>query len=94
MTNEDMRKHQRNLVVTEVTINDGSPYRGGKLYDMSVGGASVMYSNEISPTSDPIEIGQVLLLEFQGKTVMPARVARTFDGGFATKFDFSIPVAC
>ncbi len=92
MTNEDMREHPRTLPKNDVTINDGTPYQGGKLQDMSCGGALVSYPLEVTPTSEPIEVGQVLDLRLHGLVKTHATVTRTFEGGFATKFDSSIPV--
>ena len=86
----DMRSHQRNLVRIEIDVNDGKPYRGGLLYDLSVSGAAVTYPQESSPTGEPLEVGQTLVLSFAGKTRMPTRIVRIFDGGFAGKFDFTL----
>jgi len=91
MNDKEVRKHQRDLVETEMTVNGGHPYGGGTLHDMSVGGAAVMYSEDAAPTSEPVVPGQVLFLNLPGLANMPARVARIFDGGYAAKFDFSIP---
>ena len=91
MNDTDVRRHQRDLVETEMTVNDGHPYGGGILHDMSVGGAAVMYPEDAAPTSEPVVPGQVLFLNLPGLAKMPARVARIFDGGFAARFDFSIP---
>jgi len=91
MSDKDVRRHQRDLVETAMTVNDGRPYGGGILHDMSVGGAAVMYPEDAVPTSKPVVAGQVLFLNLPGLAKMPARVARVFDGGFAAKFDFSIP---
>jgi len=90
MDSRDMRTHQRNLVQTEIDVNDGKPYRGGLLHDLSVGGAAVTYPPEASPTGEPLEVGQTLVLSFAGKTGMPTRIVRIFDGGFAGKFDFTL----
>ncbi len=92
MAGTEMREHPRDLINADVTVNDGSPYKGGTLYDWSQSGVAVMYPHETAPSGDPIEVGQVLTLKFGGQMELPARVARTFDGGFATKFDFSIRV--
>lgn len=85
-----LRKHHRNKVKSDVTVNQGIPYSGGKLHDMSVGGAAVIYPDKTYSHSTPLTVGQVLVLNFEGAGEMPARVIRTFDGGFAAKFDFSV----
>ncbi len=90
MGSKDARKHQRDLVKTRVIVNDGYPFEGGELYDVSTGGAAVMYPDGATPTSTPLAVGQILFLEFPGLAKMPGRVARTFEGGFATAFDLSI----
>ena len=91
MSDIEVRRHQRDLVETEMTVNDGHPYAGGRLHDMSVGGAAVMYPEDTVPTGEPVVPGQILFLNLPGVAKMPARVARVFDGGYAAKFDFSIP---
>jgi hypothetical protein len=90
MSTQEARKYPRSLVQAEVYVNDGTPYQGGRLFDMSVSGAAVKYDAETPPSTKPVEIGQVLFLEFQSGAALPTRVARTFEGGFATQFDFSI----
>ncbi len=92
MVGADMRKYPRNNLKTKVMVNDGIPYTGGKLLDMSISGAAVIYLEKEIPQSEPITVGQVLVLNFKGTGTMPARVARTFDGGFAAEFDFSVSV--
>ncbi len=92
MGKKETREHPRNLVVAEVTVNDGCPFQGGRLHDMSTGGAAILYPDEVDPTSEPIAVGEVVILTLEGRAKMPARVARTFEGGFATKFDFSISI--
>lgn len=87
---EDLRRYKRNPVATEVIVNNGVPYQGGTLYDISVGGAAVTYPDGVNPDSDPVVVGQILHLMLKGRIKMPGRVVRTFEGGFATQFDFSI----
>jgi len=86
----DMRKYKRNLVQTEVIVNDGVPYRGGMLRELSRGGALVIYPVGVPPEGEPLVVGQELLLSLAGKAKMPSRVVRVFDEGFASKFDFSL----
>jgi hypothetical protein len=88
--NEELRRYKRNPVNTEVIVNEGIPYQGGILHDISVGGAAIAYPDGAVPENDPVVVGQVLHLLLKGRIKMPGRVVRTFDGGFATQFDFSI----
>lgn len=88
MTYKDMREYKRNVVAGNVTVNDGYPYHGGTLVDLSFSGAAVMYSPEAAPTSEPIIIGQTVILKFHGRKQMPGRVTRIFNDGFAVNFDF------
>lgn len=90
MAYNDLREHPRGLVKTEVDVNDGRPYQGGKLHDVSVGGAAVVYPYGSAPTSERICVGQDLTLIYLDNIVMPGKVARLFDGGFAVQFNFSL----
>ncbi len=92
MGTKDMRSHPRTLVRVGVDVNGGAPYQGGMLYDMSVGGASVTYPEEIIPANDPLVVGQTLVLVVGGGIRFPAKIVRVFDGGFATQFDFSLTI--
>lgn len=86
----DMREYTRGLVKTEVKVNDGCPYQGGILRDVSVGGAAVIYPNSTVPTSEPVVVGQDLTLMYLGDINLPGSVVRLFEGGFAVEFDYSI----
>lgn len=88
----DLRKHVRTVVRENVLVNGGGPYRGGELNDISRGGASVRYPVATSATSGPVEVGQLIALVFGSNAVMPARVVRISEGGFASEFDFSLKI--
>ncbi len=90
MDKMERRSHQRNPVRTEVDVNDGRPYHGGILRDLSLRGVSVIYRSETDPAGEPLKIGQTLGLNFAGNTRLPTRVVRIFDGGFAGAFDFTL----
>lgn len=94
MLNEqkDSRRNPRSVVHGNVKVNGGGPYRGGKLHDMSVGGASVLYPQGGEPQDDPVRINDEILLVIRGRAKVPGRVARVFDGGFAVEFDWSLDV--
>lgn len=87
----ELREHKRTLAETETTVNDGSPYQGGTLFDVSPGGASITYPQQATPNSEPIAVGQDLILIFNNRIKKNGRVARLFDGGFAVAFDSSYP---
>ena len=89
---DNKRKFARNELKRDVIVNEGVPYLGGKLLDMSVGGAAVVYPEIPKTTSGTLQVGQPLVLNIEGIGLMPGRVVRTFDKGFATVFDFSVPV--
>jgi len=94
MLNEekDSRKNPRSVVHGNVDVNGGDPYRGGKLHDMSVGGASIVYPEGSQPQDDPVRVNDEILLVIRGRAHVPGRVARVFDGGFAVEFDWSLDV--
>tara|TARA_R110000772_G_scaffold264038_1_gene384277 strand:+ start:68871 stop:69188 length:318 start_codon:yes stop_codon:yes gene_type:complete len=94
MLNEqkDSRKNPRSMVHGNVEVNGGGPYRGGKLHDMSVGGASIVYPQGSEPQDAPVRVDDEILLVIRGRAHVPGRVARVFDGGFAVEFDWSLDV--
>ena len=51
-----------------------------------------MYPEAHETQGDPVEIDDEILLIVRGRAHMPGRVVRTFDNGFAVRFDWSIEV--
>ena len=95
MTNSDSqeaRKHTRTLINGEVDVNGGIPPRGGRLYDMSIGGAAIVYPEAHSVNGQRVDVDDELVLVIKGRAQIPGRVVRLFDGGFAVEFDWSINV--
>jgi len=92
MNETNKRLHQRNLVKKVVDVNNGQPYQGGVLRDLSVGGAAIVYPTGEKHRGAPLEVGQKLIMRFKGGNGMPSEVVRVFDDGFATKFDFTLSV--
>ncbi|MCF3631104.1 PilZ domain-containing protein [Thalassospiraceae bacterium LMO-SO8] len=94
MLNEqkDSRRNPRSVVHGNVEVNGGGPYRGGKLHDMSVGGASVLYPEGSQAQDNPVQVDDEILLVIRGRAKVPGRVARVFDGGFAVAFDWSLNI--
>jgi len=90
MADKELRKSPREPIAGEVVVNYGSPSRGGFLIDISSSGAAILYPPVTVSTNEPITVGQLLILNFHGVAKMPGRVARTFEGGFATKFDLPV----
>lgn len=88
----DVRRHTRTVINGDVEVNGGVPPRGGKLYDMSIGGAAIVYPQEHPSTSARVGIDDEIILVIKGRAQIPGRVVRTFDGGFAVEFDWSIGV--
>ncbi|MBT3559324.1 MAG: PilZ domain-containing protein [Rhodospirillales bacterium] len=91
--NKNMRLYQRSVVRTDVEVNNGNAYLGGKLLNFSYGGAAITYPDKNDLKGNSLEVGQEMLLDLDGKVKFPARIVRIFDGGFAAKFDFSIELA-
>jgi hypothetical protein len=89
---KNLRKHVRTRIADLVLINHGRPYQGGELIDISKGGVAVSYPAQTEPASDPVLPGQLIALVFGGGALLPARVVRVFENGFATEFDFSLKV--
>ncbi|MEQ9557418.1 MAG: PilZ domain-containing protein [Rhodospirillales bacterium] len=89
---KDSRRSPRSVVHGNVEVNGGGPYRGGRLHDMSVGGASIIYPQGSQPQDDPVQVDDEILLVIRGRAHVPGRVARVFDGGFAVEFDWSLDV--
>ena len=89
---EEKRARIRTLVSQVIDVSSGNPNRSGILYDISSSGAAINYhsgtcSNEPSP-----RIGEKLEITVGGVTVLPARVARTFEGGYAVRFDWTMDI--
>ena len=96
-TEQEARKNPRSVVqgvveVNGVEVNGGAPCQGGKLLDMSVGGAAIVYPEGVAQDDEAVSIDDEILLIIRGRAHMPGRVVRLFDGGFAVEFDWSINV--
>ena len=89
---QDARRHTRTLVAGDVDVNGGLPPRGGRLYDMSIGGAAIVYPEDRTATGGDVSIDDEIVLVIKGRALIPGRVVRLFDGGFAVEFDWSITV--
>lgn len=89
---KDCRRNPRSVVHGNVEVNGGGPYRGGKLHDMSVSGASIEYPQGSLPQDDPIQINDEIILVIRGRAHVPGRVVRVFGGGFAVEFDWSLDI--
>ena len=83
---KDQRKHVRFCPVTEFRINDGRPFKGGILHDVSAGGAAISYPERARATTPPIQVGQELSLVVADCIVHRSRVVRIDKKGFACKF--------
>jgi hypothetical protein len=69
-------KHDRSTVDKRVHINDRQPFTGRFLNDISVGGVSLVYLSEASPTRKPLETGQTIFLHFGDKAGVPCEFVR------------------
>ncbi len=90
MKSSEFRQHVRRRTTTSVSVNEGIPYRGGTLYDISVGGLAVTYPEDTRPSDTPVEIGETLFVYFGDETRMPCQIVRISEDGFAAKIDFSL----
>jgi len=86
----DARNSERRRLSKIVAVNQGVPNRGGILRDLSLGGAAVVYPDDIEVDDTPLKIGEVLPMMFGNSAMIPSRLVRIFDGGFAIEFDFSL----
>ena len=87
---KETRNFERRRLSKIIAVNQGTPNRGGILLDLSLGGAAIVYPDDIEVDDSPLKIGEVLPLNLGGSTLLPSRLVRIFDGGFAIKFDFSL----
>ena len=85
-------KTDRSTVDKRVHINDRQPFTGRFLNDISVGGVSLVYPSEASPTGKPLETGQTIFLYFGDKARVSCEFVRVFEGGFAKKIDFALGI--
>ncbi len=92
-TKSNKRSHYRSKLSAEIEVNDGTPFQGGVLHDISVSGAAIAYPPAVESDKNPLEIGQALILKMGNGTKLPAKIVRIFEEGFATKFDFSLDQA-
>ena len=93
MSYTEMRKYPREHAVAGLPVNDTRPFQGGTLHDMSASGVSVWYLPETPPTSEPLTVGQSLVLFISDAVKMPCTVVRVFEHGYAAIFDSPNPVA-
>lgn len=84
---ENRREHRRVRPVIPFKVNDGSPYEGGTIYDVSATGVAVTYPKGIDPTTTPVEVDQDLSLIAADTILFESRVVRVFENGFACKFE-------
>ena len=92
MEDYERRRRTRTEVTEVVDVNSGKPHRGGVLHDISSTGAAIYYCKNVEAIDAPLQIGDELRLTLSGVTVLPGRIARTFDGGYAVQFDWSMDV--
>jgi len=83
---KDQRKHARIRPAAGFKINDGRPYNGGTLFNVSAGGVAVSYPNGTKPTSTRLKVGQKLSLIVADCVMHRSRVVRVSQNGFACKF--------
>jgi hypothetical protein len=92
LNTSEARFFERRRLSKIVAVNQGVPNRGGVLMDLSLGGAAIVYPEDLEADDQPLKVGEVLAVDLGGSTPIPSRLVRVFDGGFAIKFDFSLDV--
>ncbi len=90
MGNIDSRAHYRTVVRAHVDVNDGKPYAGGNLHDISVGGVAVTYPLNTKPVTAQIVVGQKLTLHFDDRGDMPCKIVRVSGNGYGASFELSL----
>ncbi len=90
LSSRESRNFERRRLSKIIAVNQGVPSRGGILMDLSLGGAAIKYPDDVEMEDMPLKIGQVLPVDLGGRSPLPSRLVRIFDGGFAIEFDFSL----
>jgi len=83
------RRSVRQVVEKTICVNDGVPYLGGVLYDLSSGGAAVKYMPGMKAKGDELHVDDSVELRLDHRVSLPASVVRVFDDGYAVRFDWS-----
>jgi len=86
LNQRNLRQYKRIRPDTRFKVNDGKPYMGGLLYDVSAGGATVSYPKETESTTSPIKVGQILTLIVADCIEYRITIVRISQAGFACKF--------
>ena len=73
-------------------VSGGRAPVGSRLFDISLGGAAVVYPPRLDHSCNFMDIGDEVVLVLGGRAQLPGRVVRLFDGGFAVAFDWSMEV--
>jgi hypothetical protein len=92
MTNpsgSELRRRPRHEIADKIDVNDGVPFRGGLLKDISSSGAAVVYPENTEGSGSELEMEDEICLSIRGRSSLNGSVVRKFEGGFAVKFDWS-----
>jgi len=86
---KNRRRSVRQVVEKTICVNDGVPYLGGVLYDLSSGGAAVKYMPGMKATADELNVDESVELRLDRRVSLPASVVRVFEDGYAVRFDWA-----
>jgi len=88
----ERRDSSRTKASRVISVNSGRPYRGGALRDISTSGIAVDYPAGTQAEDKPVEIGEMVKLILGGVSTFSGRVTRTFEGGFAIRFNWQLDI--
>lgn len=83
----DRRQSVREVVEKTICVNDGVPYLGGVLYDLS-SGAAVKYKPGMKAKGDELLVDECVELRLDHRISLPASVVQYFEDGYAVRFDW------
>lgn len=89
---KEKRSTDRRTLTSVIGVNSGLPFGGGTLRDVSKTGVAVQYPDGTGAVDSHLKVAETVKLTVDGLFVIPARVARTFDNGFAVQLECDLDV--
>jgi|GEM_PF-4386456 len=89
---DEKRRADRVPLGCTVGINDRRSFPDGIVQDISKKGVAVQYPPHAGTTECPLEVGETVPLAIDGFSVVPGRVTRKFEGGFAVALDVELDI--
>ncbi len=87
----ERRKYLRKPMDAIATVNFDGRRHGIDILDFCPGGVAVQYPNDHIQDDEHLVIGQGYAFILEGALEIPGKVIRTFDDGFALKFNKPFP---